>query len=144
MSKPRDRWWGYVRAVIRAYPELRKQVRELRQASITACRSHSGGSGGLSNPTAAAALRQLPPQEQREYEAVEAAVRETARMSDGETRLTIIELVFWRQSHTLAGAAQAVHLGYRAAKERQQVFIRLVAQNLGFLERGANKAKKPC
>ena len=28
MSKPRYRWWGYVKAVIRAYPALDKVMRE--------------------------------------------------------------------------------------------------------------------
>lgn len=142
MSKPRDRWWGYVRAVIRAYPGLRDRVKELQRTPITPRYGVSGGAGGPSDPTATAALRQLPKQEQREYDAVDAAVRETLRLPDGRTRLTIIELVFWRQSHTLAGAAMAVHMSYMSARRRQEAFIRLVAHNLGFIEKVNPQSQK--
>ena len=36
MSKPRYRWWGYIRNVIRAYPELKKEYDALHQQSVTA------------------------------------------------------------------------------------------------------------
>lgn len=142
MSKPRDRWWGYVRAVIRAYPELRARAKELQRTPITPRYGTSGGSSGPSDPTATAALRQLPKQEQREYEAVDAAVRETGKLSDGEARLTIIELVFWKQTHTLEGAAKKVHMSYMSARRRQMAFIRLVAQNLGFIEKVNQESQK--
>lgn len=142
MSKPRARWWGYVRAVIRAWPDLKRKTEELRAPSITPHYGHSGGSGGTSDPTAQTALRQLPRQEQREYEAVEAAIRETGRMSDGETRLTIIELVFWRQSHTLEGAAQRTHVSYRTARRKQNDFVRLVAEKMGLTEKLAPQSQK--
>ncbi|MBQ9165659.1 MAG: hypothetical protein IJX71_01830 [Oscillospiraceae bacterium] len=142
MSKPRDRWWGYVRAVIRAYPELRERYGELHRPGITPRYSAGGSSGSVSDPTAQIALRQLPRQEQREFEAVEAAVRETVRLSDGETRLTIIELVFWRQSHTLEGAAQKTHMSYRSAQRRQNAFIRLVAEKMGLTEKLGQESQK--
>lgn len=142
MSKPRDRWWGYVRAVIRAYPELRARAKELQRTAITPRYGASGGSGGPSDPVASAALRRLPPQEQREYEAVEQAIWETASLPDGAARVRIIDLVFWRQSHTLEGAAQAVHLSYRSAQRRQNAFIRLVAQQMGLTEKLGQESQK--
>lgn len=143
MSKPRERWWGYVKACIRAYPELKSKTMELHRTPITPRYGGSGGAGGPSDPVSSAALRTLPPQEQREYEAIEAAIRETAMMQDGATRLAIIELVFWRQSHTLQGAAIQTHLSYRSARRRQEQFIRSVAQNMGLLERLAPKSQQP-
>lgn len=142
MSKPRDRWWGYVRAVIRAYPELRANAKELQRTATTPRYGASGGSGGPSDPVASAALRRLPPQEQREYEAVEQAIWETASLPDGAARVRIIDLVFWRQSHTLEGAAQAVHLSYRSAQRRQNAFIRLVAQQMGLTEKLGQESQK--
>lgn len=142
MSKPRDRWWGYVRAVIRAYPELRANAKELQRTATTPSYGASGGSGGPSDPVESAALRRLPPQEQREYEAVEQALWETASLPDGAARVRIIDLVFWRQSHTLEGAAQAVHLSYRTARRRQNEFIRLVAEKMGLVERLAPQSQK--
>ena len=141
MSKPRERWWGYVRACIRAYPDLKAQTMELHQTQTTPRYGGSGGSGGPSDPVAAAALRTLHPQEQRELEAVEAAIQETARLPDGETRLAIVDLVFWRQSHTLQGAADQVHLSYRSARRRQENFIRAVAKNMGLTEKLAPKSQ---
>lgn len=142
MSKPRDRWWGYVRAVIRAWPDLRTRYRALHEPSLTPCYSGCGSSGGAGDPTAEIALRQLPRQEQREYEALEAAIRQTGRLSDGETRLAIIELVFWRQSHTLEGAAQRTHVSYRTARRKQNEFIRLVAEHMGLAEKLAPQSQK--
>ena len=142
MSKPRDRWWGYVRAVIRSYPELRANAKELQRTQTTPRYGASGGSGGPSDPVASAALRSLPPQEQREYEAVEQAIWETVSLPDGASRVRIIDLVFWRQSHTLEGAAQAVHLSYRTARRRQNEFIRLVAEKMGLIERLAPQSQK--
>ena len=142
MSKPRDRWWGYVRAVIRAYPDLHRQAQTLRETPVTPGYGGFGGHGSPGSPTERAALRSLPPQERREYEAVEQALWETASLPDGAARVRIIDLVFWRQSHTLEGAAQAVHLSYRTARRRQNEFIRLVAEKMGLVERLAPQSQK--
>ena len=141
MSKPRERWWGYVRACIRAYPDLRARAMELHQTPTTPHYGGSGGSGGPSDPVATAALRQLPRQEQRELDAVEAAIQETAMLPDGETRLAIVNLVFWRQSHTLQGAAQKTHMSYMSARRRQEHFIRLVARNMNLTEKVNHKSQ---
>ena len=141
MSKPRERWWGYVKACIRAYPDLKSRAMELRQTPTTTRYGGPGSFGGPSDPVASAALRTLHPQEQRELEAVEAAIQETARLPDGETRLAIVDLVFWRQSHTLHGAADQVHLSYRSARRRQENFIRAVAKNMELTEKLAPKSQ---
>lgn len=139
MSKPRYRWWGYVRAVIRAYPELSRRLAELRHTPVTARYGPSGGAGGPTSPVERAAIRGLPHTEQREHDAVEAAIEQTRTLPDAAARLRLVDLVFWRQSHTLQGAAREVHLGYRAARERQQAFILLVARELGLTEQTAEK-----
>ena len=43
MSKPRYRWWGYVKAVIRAYPALDKVMREPIYTPTTARYSPTSG-----------------------------------------------------------------------------------------------------
>ena len=65
--------------------------------------------------------------ERREMEAVRRAVDETLRSSSGKTRIEMVELVFWRQSHTLTGAALKLHLSERTAQRWHQEFIRCVA-----------------
>lgn len=133
MGKPRYRWWGYVKSVIRAYPEFKKELEELRLQSVTAAYGPVSGHSGTGRPVERAAMKQLSPADQREYEAVTAAMKETARLPDGQERLKIMDLVFFRQSHTLQGAAMAAHLSYRSARRRQNDFILLVAQNLELL-----------
>lgn len=133
MSKPRYRWWGYIRAVIRHYPELSRQLAELRRTPVTPRYAPSGGAGGPTSPVEAAAMRQLPRQEQREYDAVHAATERTRSLPGGEARVRLIELVFWRQSHTLQGAAMATHMSYASAKRRQEKFIIEVAKQLDLL-----------
>lgn len=77
-------------------------------------------------------MRTLPDrQEQRELDAVEAAIRETALLLDGSARLELIELVFWQRSHTLQGAAMQVHISYASARRKEAAFVYLVARNLG-------------
>lgn len=132
MSRPRYRWWGYVKAVIRAYPALSARLRDLQTPGVS---QHPGegnaAPGRAGRPTEALALRTLPRQEQRELEAVQEALFETAALPDGGARVKLIQMVFWRRSHTLEGAAQALHWSYGHAKRIQERFICQVAKNLG-------------
>ncbi|MCC8063697.1 MAG: hypothetical protein LIO70_01265 [Clostridiales bacterium] len=74
MSKPRNKWWGYVRRVLYEYPRMRSELDAL-QAPLQASGVSGGGhASGTGRPAEALALRTLPDrQEQRELEAVEAA-----------------------------------------------------------------------
>ena len=84
MSKPRYRWWGYVRRVIGAYPELLAELEDRKRPSATASYGVGGsGRGGASDPTGRSATRQLGAQEQKELEAVEAAIAHTRRLASG-------------------------------------------------------------
>lgn len=95
MSKPRYHWWGYIKAVIRAYP--------------------SGE--GLT---------------EKEREAVRLAVEQTQKLPDGRFRMLVVDLVFFRQTHTLEGAAQQVPCSYTTAKRYHNSFICEVARHCGF------------
>lgn len=76
--------------------------------------------------------RAIPdPHEAREHMAVTQAQADTLRMEDGEARMTIVELVDWRRSHTMEGAAQRLHLSYRTVRRKHTEFILLVAWHLG-------------
>lgn len=134
MSKPREPWWGYVKNVLRAYPDYKRELARLRKdISITPKYNANGGGSGVSNPTETVSLRELPLKEQLRLEAVERALAETRRMPNGKWRCAIIERVYFRKSHTLEGAANYCHVSYGAAKEWHGDFIRLVAAHLGLL-----------
>lgn len=132
MSRPRYRWWGYVKAVIRAYPELSARHNALHSPTVTPTYAGAIGRTGTSDPTGRIAVREMGKQEQREFEAVRRAVRATVRMSAGRDRLRIIEMVLWRGSHTLEGAALAIPCSYMTARRYHCDFICLVARNYGF------------
>ncbi len=73
------------------------------------------------------------PLPEKDHAAVDAAVRDTEQMPDGAARLRMIELVLWKRTHTLQGAAMAVHVSERTAQEWHRQFIRLVGEKRGLL-----------
>ena len=89
MSKPRYRWWGYAKAMLRAYP---RDVTE------------------------------------KERDAIESAINETLGLSDGRDRIKVIELVFFKGTHKLAGAAMQVPCSIDTAQKYHADFIRLVGE----------------
>lgn len=134
MSKPRYKWWGYIKNVIRAYPALKREYADLHEPSITASMSGMPGGGNVSDLTAQVAVRELPRTKQREYEAVKRAVEVTQRLETGKETLAIIDMVFWKNSHTLYGAAQKANVSYESAKRYQRKFIERVARNYGLID----------
>ncbi len=122
---------GYVLNVVRLYPRLVEQLEEKRAAAMSL--TAAGGAGGASlpgKPTERAALVTLGEQEQRWLEAVAGAIRDTKALSDGAERLRLIDLLFWRRTHTMQGAALKLHISYRTARRRRWDFLRLVEEKL--------------
>ena len=134
MSKPRYKWWGYIKAVIRAYPGLKREYEDLHEQSITANISGMPGGGSASRGTEDIAVRELPYTRQREYEAVRRAVDATKLMPTGTDRLALVDMVFWKKSHTLAGAAMKAGYSYDRAKQLHRDFIITVAKHYGLLD----------
>lgn len=66
-----------------------------------------------------------------ELAAVKDAIEETEQLIDGSERIRLIDLVLWKRTHTLQGAAMAVHVSERTAQEWHRQFIRLVGQKRG-------------
>ena len=131
MSKPREIWWGYVKAIIRRYPELCAKEAELHRQSLSrgmAGMPHGGGKTG--DPTAEAALRELPEKQQRELNAVRAAIAGTKALPNGEERLRMIKLVFWDRTCNLDGAAMQLHRCTRTIWQWHGDFIRAVEKEL--------------
>ena len=141
MSKPRYKWWGYVKAVLRAYPEHKRELESMKQSKLTASYEGSGYSGGVSKPVEGIALRQLSKDAQREYEAVENALRAQERFPDAEGRLKLLDMVFFRKTHTLQGAAVALYVSYSTAKRWHNKAIESVAVELGLLHLEPKKPK---
>lgn len=78
-----------------------------------------------------AVLCNYPNVTEQEQEAVESAITQTCHQQGGETTRAIVEMVFFRKSHTLDGAAQVVHYSYHQARRMQLHFLKAVGHNLG-------------
>ena len=73
-------------------------------------------------------------QEKADFEAVKNAISQTRRLRNGEMRMEMIDLVFWKQSHTLSGAAMQFPLCEREVRQWHTDFIRLVGRNRGLID----------
>lgn len=102
MSKPRARWWGYVRRILNDYPNL------------------------LANE------EHLDDNDRRELQAVAHALGKAECFAGGDMQIRIVRRVFFDKTHTLVGAAMAEHISYATAKRRQNAFILLVGKEMGF------------
>ena len=66
--------------------------------------------------------------ERREMEAVRRALEATLRLRDGRNRAELIELVIWKRSHSIAGAARKLGVSERTALRWHGDFIKAVAR----------------
>ena len=143
MSRPRYDWWGYMLNIIRRYPERKKQLEELRQTPVTPKYAVERYGNGSCNPVEVAATKNLGEQEMREFEAVSAAIRETAKMATGEARLAIIDLLYWKRYwKTIDGAAYEVGYSKDRVKDFHGEFVRLVGYYMGYLPREKVRRKR--
>lgn len=126
-------WWGYAKSMIRKYPQYCAAVEEMRRTSITALVSGMPHGGIMSNPVAAAVERELPPVEKKEMEAVQAALDAEGQKPNAQERLQIIDLVYFRRSHTLAGAAVAANVPFDTVRKWHNHFVKTVGKNFGLL-----------
>ena len=134
MSRPRYAWWGYVKNMIRRYPALKQEYSDLHSQSVTANYSWMPRTGGASRGVEGLAIRELPSTKQREYEAVGRAVETTERYVTGRDRLKVIDMVLWKRSHTLEGAALMVPCSIATAWRYHGEFIKLVAKLYGLMD----------
>ena len=132
MSKPRYNWWPFVLNMIRDYPARLLEYKELHKQNITADLSGMPRGGGASRTTEGIALRQLPPQEQREYEAVHKAIAKTRSRKDGKLRMDVVRLCFWK-GHTIQSAAIMSNTSETTARRYRWQFILCVGSQYGFL-----------
>lgn len=127
MSKPRERWWGYVKNVLYAYPVFCAELRTIRGISAVPMDSMPR-SRGAKRTTENTALRGFSGQKAKEYEAVERAISETERLPEGAEVMRLVELVFFKRRCSLSAAADRCHVSYTTAVRWHGDFIRRVAK----------------
>lgn len=69
-----------------------------------------------------------------EYEAVQAAMDETANLRDGGSRLKLIGMLFWESQYKLPGAALRIPCSESTAARWNREFIKLVAKKRGLMD----------
>lgn len=132
MSNPRYGWWSYAKHLTRKYPELKQEYDTIHSQHIATDPSKIlGSSSNTSRSTEILALLQLPPAKQADYDAVTKSIEQTKRLKTGAQRLQLIDMVFWKQSHTLEGAAYKIGFSYDQCKLFHRDFLRLVGLNRG-------------
>lgn len=137
MSKPRYKWWGFVKAIIRAYPMHCEDLRNIREQSVVPVYGATGRGTDVNRAAESVALRELPFEDMKEYLAVEKTIRDTMRYPNGADRVKLIEMVFFKRTHTLHGAAMALFVSYGTAKNWHNKFIERTAENFGLTKKGA-------
>lgn len=134
MSKPRYIWWSYAKAMIRQYPGLKEEYENLHQQNITASITGMPRGGSATRTTETISLRQLPPSKQKEFDAVDQAIKHTKKMPNGKERLKVISLVYWKAALTIEGAAQKIPCSKETAWRYHRDFVRLVGKSYGLID----------
>ena len=124
MSK--ENWRERTKRIIEAYPQLKRELNELQAAKVTPNYNGMPGSQEAGRTTEGTALRTLPAESQRMLDAVEKAIATTGRYRNSHHRLRIVDLVYWKKTHNLQGAAIKFHYSYDTVQEWNADFIELV------------------
>lgn len=130
MSRRSSSWRRIARQAVYDYPGLRSQLRDLQSMSVTPSLSGMPMGGGEHRSTEDAALRQLPPEDQRRLDAVAQALEISEHLTSGLARRKLIDLVYFRRSHTVEGAAMRIPCSVQTAKTWNSDFLLLVWSRL--------------
>lgn len=133
MSKPRYNWWPFALNMIRDYPARKAEYNDLHDQKITADLSGMPGGGSASRTVENIAVRLLPQQEQREFDAVRKAVEHTKVLPDGSLRIKVIRLSLMGNAYSIPGAALMANISERTARRYRWQFVMLVGHTYGFL-----------
>lgn len=134
MSKPRYNWWPFALNMVRDYPKRLQDYKELKSQKITP--SPGGASAGgseVSRVVERLALKKLPAQEQREFDAVHGAIEQTKALPEGQVRCDVVKLTMWK-GYTLDGAARLCHISKYTARRYRWQFVLTVGHRYGFLD----------
>lgn len=123
---PQKSWRHAARQAAYEYPGLRERLRDLQSMSMTPSLSGMPMGGGEHRSTEDAALRQLPPEDQRRLDAVGQALEISGHLTSGLARVKMIEMVYFRRSHTLEGAALRIPCDVRTVKTWNNDFLLLI------------------
>lgn len=131
--KRKEPWWGYVKSIIREYPQLKQELETPLEPFISSGFGGGGSNRGTVNsPVERCVLHDIAPRKQKKLEAVETAIRVTKvrHPESWEDRLKVVDLVYWKKTKTVVGAAMEIPCHQNTAGAWQAEFIRIVAEEL--------------
>ena len=122
--------------LLKVYPNLKAREREGHAQAVTPAYSAVPGGGGARRTTEDAALkRPLNAREEEAVRAIDRAMDEIAKCRDGDVVLQIIQMVDFKRTHTIDGAAMALYMHRDTVGGKRSRFIDLVGKNLGWLDK---------
>lgn len=119
-------WRAEARRAIKEYPNLIKKESALKSVSLIANYNGMPPSHIASRTTENVALKSLPRDEQRDLDAVRTAIDTIRRYRNGGQRYRLIELCYWKNTHTIDGAALTLHIHEKTAHEWDRGFVEMV------------------
>ena len=69
---------------------------------------------------------------QAHAKAIDAAIKETLEMDDGQLRIKAVDLIFFKRTCTVDGAALRVYASVRTVQRWTSAFIDLVGEKVGY------------
>lgn len=121
------KWRERAIGIIKSYLSLKEELKELQSYSITPRMTGTPGGGGGGRKVENVALKELPKEKSKQFNAVRQAIKCTKRRYDNaDERLKVIDLVYWTESHDLQGAALKVGYSYDTVQEWHSEFIKMV------------------
>lgn len=134
MSKYKYWWRPNVDRALREYPLMRERKDALQAAKLTPNYNPMPSGNSTSRTTENLGTAELPDQEEKWLTAIERAMTTVSSWRDGAMTLKLIRMVYFARSHTVIGAADAVHVSESTAKRAIGQFSTLVGKNMGFLK----------
>lgn len=132
MTKRSSGWRQAAKNAARDYPQLKRQLNDLRSQGGQSLNGMPAGSEAH-RTTEDLALRELPYTQQRRLDAVEQAIAMTAQLSSGPSRVRLVELVYFQPQNRrflLEGAAMQIPCSVQTAKIWNNDFLLLVWSKL--------------
>lgn len=118
--------------MIRDYRGLKAEYDDLHQQSLSSAPSGSPG-GGDGRTVENIALKQLPVDDQKVYDAVTRAVEITKLLPDGDLKVALIRFVYWGQGQRrVEDVPLVLPVSRRTAIRWHGDFVRLVGKCYGF------------
>lgn len=129
MTKRSSGWRQAAKSAARDYPQLKRQLNDLRSQGGQSLNGMPAGSEAH-RTTEDLALRELPYTQQRRLDAVESALSISSQLTSGLSRVKLIELVYFTRRFTIEGAAMQIPCSVQTAWTWNNDFLLLVWSKL--------------